>query len=77
MLGGGINKLTLLMICLTLVSLSNSFLYESYTLKDEDLDAVKFYLYQRYVVHYKLRILTFKRCLLLLCVGPNSNDITM
>ena len=58
MLGGGINKLTLLMICLTLVSLSNSFLYESYTLKDEDLDAVKFYLYQRYVVHYKLRMLT-------------------
>ena len=58
MVGGGNNKLTLLVICLTLVSLSNSFLYESYTLKDEDLDAVKFYLYQRYVVHYKLRMLT-------------------
>ena len=58
MVGGGINKLTLLVVCLTLVSLSNSFLYESYTLKDEDLDAVKFYLYQRYVAHYKLRMLT-------------------
>ena len=65
MLGGGINKLTLLVVCLTLVSLSNSFLYESYTLKDEDLDAVKFYLYQRYVVHYKLRILTKQEMLVI------------